>query len=110
MEWLAYVLSIKRAHECPCRHQPLTGFAIAMAPMAGYLAFADVFDGATQRGDEFGQWRIRSVGAVRTVQPLTARAKSTVFAGRQKLVVMTGIDTVAEIYVPFDQPPGVLQR
>ena len=81
-----------------------------MATMAGCLAFADVFDGSTQRGDEFGQWCVRRVGAVRAVQPLTAWAKSTVFAGGQKLVVMTGIDTVAEIYVPFDQPPGILQR
>ncbi|RLA28883.1 MAG: hypothetical protein DRQ63_02450 [Gammaproteobacteria bacterium] len=78
--------------------------------MAGNLALADVFDGSTQRGDEFGQWCVRSVGATRAVQPLTARAKSTVFAGWQKLAVMTGIDTVAEVYVPFDQPPGIFQR
>ena len=81
-----------------------------MAPMAGYLAFADVFDGSTQRGDEFGQWRIRSVGTAGAVEPLATWTKPAVLTERQKLVVMTGIHTVAEVYVPFDQPPGVLQR
>ena len=81
-----------------------------MAPMAGYLAFADVFDGATQRGNEFGQWRIRSVGTAGGVEPHATWTKPAVLTERQKLVVMTGIHTVAEVYVPFDQPPGVLQR
>ncbi|RLA31094.1 MAG: hypothetical protein DRR11_11705 [Gammaproteobacteria bacterium] len=64
---LAYVLSVKRAHQCSRRDQPQAGLAIAVAAMAGYLALADVFDGSTQRGDEFGQWRVRRVGAARDV-------------------------------------------
>jgi hypothetical protein len=81
-----------------------------MSAMPRYLAFTDVLDCPAQGGNEFGQWRIRCVGSARGIQPNAASAKSAVLALRQKRIVMARIHAVAEVYIPFDQPPGILQR